>query len=67
MGKNLVWEIQGDTWAIIFILSKHPSPSLQAHVFVEAKDRRPRVRAPWPVSSVALGEDEPVRLAHAVL
>jgi hypothetical protein len=54
------WEIQGSgsawPWAVeIFASDDVARPQLEVHLFVEAKDGRLGVSAPWPVSSVVLG------------
>ncbi len=56
------WEIQGGgppPWAIEF-LGPCDDGSFEIHLFVECKDRRPGVCAPWPVSAIVLAPD-----AHA--
>lgn len=61
-----LWQISGGrdeyAWAILLFTSPDPARSaFEAHLFVEAKDRRPNAEAPWPVSSILIGGDEPAR------
>lgn len=46
-------------WALIFILPRANSGTLQVEFFFESKDYRPGVIAPWPVSTIVLGGEEP--------
>lgn len=56
------WEIQGCIrfpWALEALAPEDPArPLFELYVFVENKDARPGVSAPWPVSSVVLGGGE---------
>jgi hypothetical protein len=61
---DAAWEIQGDGWAIVFFPPSVAAPLLRAHVFVEAKDSRPGIRAPWPVSSIVLAPGTSARTAE---
>ena len=54
-----VWEINGFTmqlpWSLLVLASAEEAyPIAEIYVFVEAKDRRPAISAPWPVSSVTI-------------
>ena len=53
------WEIQGVSgppWAVELIASDDVArPQLEVYLFVERKDYRPNVHAPWPVSTVVIG------------
>jgi hypothetical protein len=59
------WEIQGcvrHPWALEALAPEDPGrPLFELYLFVENKDQRPGVRAPWPVSSLVLGSDGPAR------
>ena len=68
LAREPSWAITGVSrlsWAIVLLVPDEPGgPVFESYLFVEAKDRRPGVAAPWPVSSVALGSAEPPRV-HA--
>jgi hypothetical protein len=59
------WEIQGCVgfpWALEALAPEAPvRPLFELYVFVESKDTRPGVSAPWPVSSIVLGGNEPAQ------
>lgn len=61
------WEINGFTlqlpWSLLVIASAEDAyPIAEIYVFVEAKDRRSEIRAPWPVSSVTIPVNDGVRM-----
>lgn len=60
-GRERCWEVQGATelpWALEILAPG----AIEVHVFVEAKDRRRGVRAPWPVASAVIGSGEAARV-----
>ncbi len=53
------WEIQAGWGAVLMMAPPSCEGAFEVHVFVECTDRRPGIRAPWPVSFVVLGSDAP--------
>lgn len=63
------WEIDGFTmqlpWSLLVIASAAEAyPAAEIHLFVEAKDRRPSICAPWPVSSVTIPGNDAARMGR---
>ena len=53
------WEISGFTlqrpWSLLVLAAAaEADPPVEIYLFVEAKDRRPSIRAPWPVSTLTI-------------
>lgn len=56
------WELSGFTlqrpWSLLVLAAAaEAEPPAEIYLFVEAKDRRPSIRAPWPVSTLTIPGD----------
>ncbi|HEY7372118.1 MAG TPA: hypothetical protein VIF57_08175 [Polyangia bacterium] len=66
LAREPAWAIAGVSrlpWVIVLLAPGEAAVTqFEAYLFVEAKDHRPGVTAPWPVSSVALDSAEAPRV-----